>query len=159
MILWHISNEMGGDCHCPLCQAEFRRWLQARYGSLEALNKAWNARFWSHDYTDWDQIESPAPQGEDAVQGLTLDWKRFVSDRHIDFFRFERDVIRGILPEAKFTTNLMYRFHDIDYHDLAKELDLVSWDNYPTWHKPSETVEQTALGHRHDARPVLFAQG
>ena len=145
VILWHISNEMGGDCHCPLCQAEFRRWLQARYGSLDALNKAWNARFWSHDYTDWDQIESPAPQGEDAVQGLTLDWKRFVSDRHIDFFKFERDVIRGILPEAKFTTNLMYRFHDIDYHDLAKELDLVSWDNYPTWHKPSETVEQTAL--------------
>ena len=54
VILWHISNEMGGDCHCALCQAEFRRWLQARYGTLEALNKAWNARFWSHDYTDWE---------------------------------------------------------------------------------------------------------
>lgn len=84
VILWHISNEMGGDCHCALCQAEFRRWLQARYGTLEALNKAWNARFWSHDYTDWEQIESPAPQGENAVQALALDWKRFVSDRHID---------------------------------------------------------------------------
>lgn len=24
VILWHISNEMGGDCHCALCQAEFR---------------------------------------------------------------------------------------------------------------------------------------
>ena len=145
VILWHISNEMGGDCHCPLCQAEFRRWLQARYGSLEALNKAWNTRFWSHDFTSWEQIESPAPQGEDCLQGLTLDWKRFVSDRHIDFFKFERDVIRSLVPDAKFTANLMYRFHDIDYHDLAKELDVVSWDNYPTWHKPSETVEQTAL--------------
>lgn len=145
VILWHISNEMGGDCHCPLCQAEFRRWLKARYGSLEALNKAWNARFWSHDITDWDQIESPAPQGEDCLQGLTLDWKRFVSDRHIDFFRFERDTIRAIVPDAKFTANLMYRFHDIDYHKLARELDVVSWDNYPTWHKSTETVEQTAL--------------
>ena len=145
VILWHISNEMGGDCHCPLCQAEFRRWLQRRYSSLEALNKAWNAHFWSHDYTDWEQIESPAPQGEDAVQGLLLDWKRFVSSRHIDFFKFERDCVRALAPKARFTANLMYRFHDIDYHDLARELDVVSWDNYPTWHKATETVEQTAL--------------
>ena len=145
VILWHISNEMGGDCHCALCQAEFRRWLQARYGTLEALNKAWNARFWSHDYTDWKQIESPAPQGENAVQALALDWKRFVSDRHIDFLKFERDTVKEIAPNAKFTANMMYRFDGIDYFKMAKEIDVASWDNYPTWHKPSETVEETAL--------------
>lgn len=145
VILWHISNEMGGDCHCALCQAEFRRWLQARYGTLAALNKAWNARFWSHDYTDWEQIESPAPQGENAVQALALDWKRFVSDRHIDFLKFERDTVKEIAPNAKFTVNMMYRFDGIDYFKMAKEIDVASWDNYPTWHKPSETVEETAL--------------
>ena len=145
VILWHISNEMGGDCHCALCQAEFHRWLQARYGTLEALNKAWNARFWSHDYTDWEQIESPAPQGENAVQALALDWKRFVSDRHIDFLKFERDTVKEIAPNAKFTVNMMYRFDGIDYFKMAKEIDVASWDNYPTWHKPSETVEETAL--------------
>ena len=64
VLLWHISNEMSGDCHCELCQAAFRRWLKARYNSLEALNKAWNARFWSHDYTAWEQIESPARRGK-----------------------------------------------------------------------------------------------
>lgn len=145
VILWHISNEMGGDCHCALCQAEFRRWLQARYGTLEALNKAWNARFWSHDYTNWEQIESPAPHGENAVQALALDWKRFVSDRHIDFLKFERDTVKEIAPNAKFTVNMMYRFDGIDYFKMAKEIDVASWDNYPTWHKPSETVEETAL--------------
>ena len=145
VILWHISNEMGGDCHCELCQAEFRRWLQARYGSLQALNKAWNARFWSHDYTAWEQIESPAPQGENAVQALALDWKRFVSDRHIDFLKFERDTVKELAPGAKFTTNMMYRFDGIDYFKMAKEIDVASWDNYPTWHKPTETVEETAL--------------
>ena len=145
VILWHISNEMGGDCHCELCQAEFRRWLQARYGSLQALNKAWNARFWSHDYTAWEQIESPAPQGENAVQALALDWKRFVSDRHIDFLKFERDTVKESAPDAKFTANMMYRFDGIDYFKMAKEIDVASWDNYPTWHKPTETVEETAL--------------
>ena len=145
VILWHISNEMGGDCHCELCQAEFRRWLQARYGSLQALNKAWNARFWSHDYTAWEQIESPAPQGENAVQALALDWKRFVSDRHIDFLKFERDIVKEVAPDAKITANMMYRFDGIDYFKMAKEIDVASWDNYPTWHKPTETVEETAL--------------
>ena len=145
VILWHISNEMGGDCHCELCQAEFRRWLQARYGSLQALNKAWNARLWSHDYTAWEQIESPAPQGENAVQALALDWKRFVSDRHIDFLKFERDTVKELAPGAKFTANMMYRFDGIDYFKMAKEIDVASWDNYPTWHKPTETVEETAL--------------
>lgn len=145
VILWHLSNEMGGECHCEQCQAEFRHWLQERYGSLDKLNKAWNARFWSHDYSSFEQIESPAPQGENAVQGLSLDWKRFCSDRHIDFFKFERDCVRSVVPDARFTANLMYRFDGIDYFKLAREMDVVSWDNYPTWHKPSETTEQTAL--------------
>lgn len=28
VILWHISNEFGGECHCPLCQEKFREWLE-----------------------------------------------------------------------------------------------------------------------------------
>ena len=40
---------------------------------------------------------------------------------------------------------MMYRFDGIDYFKMAKEIDVASWDNYPTWHKPSETVEETVL--------------
>ena len=145
VILWHIGNEFGGECHCELCQNAFRTWLQKRYGSLDALNKAWNATFWSHNYTEWSQIESPAPHGENAVQGLALDWKRFVSYQSIDFYKWERDCVRELAPKAEFTVNMMYRFNDINYFDFAKEIDVASWDNYPTWHKPTETIEETAL--------------
>ena len=145
VILWHLSNEYGGECHCPLCQQAFRDWLKVRYGTIDALNRAWNAKFWSHDYPDFSYIESPAPHGEHSVHGLKLDWRRFVSHQTIDFMKWERDAIREIVPEAKVCTNMMYFFPMINYFDMARELDLASWDAYPTWHKPTETVEDTAL--------------
>ena len=33
LLLWHVSNEYGGECHCPLCQEAFRLWLRRRYGA------------------------------------------------------------------------------------------------------------------------------
>ncbi|MBQ7886353.1 MAG: beta-galactosidase [Clostridia bacterium] len=152
VVMWHISNEYGGECHCDLCQQAFRDWLRAKYGTIEALNRAWNAKFWSHDYPDFGAVESPAPHGENSVHGLKLDWKRFVSHQTIDFMKWERDCIREIVPEAKVCTNMMYFYDGIDYFAMAKELDLATWDAYPTWHKPTETMEQTAMdtGFMHD---------
>ena len=28
VIMWHLSNEYGGECHCALCQQAFRDWLK-----------------------------------------------------------------------------------------------------------------------------------
>ncbi len=152
VIMWHLSNEYGGECHCELCQQAFRDWLKARYGTIEALNRAWNTKFWSHDYPDFSYVESPAPHGEHSVHGLKLDWKRFVSHQTIDFMKAERDAIREIVPEAKVCANMMYFYDGINYFDMAREIDLASWDAYPTWHKPTETMAQTALdtGFMHD---------
>ena len=73
---WHISNELGGDCHCELCQDAFRGWLKQRYGTIEELNRAWATTFWSHRYQSFEQIESPSPIGERDLHGLKLDWRR-----------------------------------------------------------------------------------
>lgn len=48
LLLWHISNEYGNHgCRRELCLQAFRAWLQARYGSLDALNQAWWTTFWA----------------------------------------------------------------------------------------------------------------
>lgn len=135
LIAWHISNEFSGECHCDLCQDAFRNWLKKKYDhDLEQLNHAWWTSFWSHIYTDWDQIQAPSTIGERSVHGLTLDWKRFVTDQTIDFMENEMKPLRELTPELPITTNFMGIFEGLNYWKMARSLDLVSWDSYPMWH-------------------------
>lgn len=140
VIGWHISNEYGGDCHCSLCEEAFRNWLKEKYKTLDNLNRAWWTTFWSHTYTDWSQIESPVPYGEEGVHGLNLDWKRFVTHQTIDFYKWEIEPLRKVNADLPITTNFMEMFYGLDYWKFAKEVDVVSWDNYPTWHNEADDI-------------------
>jgi beta-galactosidase len=152
LLVWHISNEYSGECHCDLCQAAFREWLKKKYDNdLDKLNHAWWATFWSHTYTNWEQIEPPSPVGESSLHGLNLDWKRFVSDQTIDFYRNEIAPLRELTPRVPITTNLMGFFPGLNYQKFAQELDVVSWDSYPVWHTTGSDAQLGAqIGFVHD---------
>lgn len=165
LALWHVSNEYGGECFCPRCQAEFRRWLKDRYGGIGELNAAWWGSFWSHRYSDFEEISAPSPVGENLVSGQNLDWKRFVSDCHIAFFDNEIAPLRELTPQIPVTANLMNTYPGIDYQKFARHMDIVSWDNYPTWHRGDNAVvaQQTAFIHDiyrglRDGQPFLVME-
>ena len=148
--LWHISNEYGGECHCPLCQARFRAWLKARYGSIDALNQAWWNSFWSHLYTSFDAVESPSPIGECDNPSLTLNWRRFTTAQFKDFYEWEIAPLRAITPDVPCTANLMATYEGIDYFSLGRALDVSSWDNYPVWtgdQRDARVLMDTAFKH------------
>lgn len=152
--MWHISNEYGGSgdssCYCPYCRAAFREFLKKKYGSLDALNEAYWTTFWSHRFTDWEQINPPMPAGDTNLHGLNLDWHRFTTWQYIDFYRLETEPLKRITPDKKCTANLMNLFWPINYFELARELDVVSWDNYPLWRnseKDYEVAQNTAFLH------------
>ncbi|MBI4926163.1 MAG: beta-galactosidase [Anaerolineae bacterium] len=135
LLVWHISNEYNGECHCDLCQDAFRAWLKKRYNNdLDRLNKAWWTAFWSHTYTDWEQIESPSPVGELYQHALNLDWKRFSNEQTFDFFLNEIKPLRELTPNVPVTTNFMGLFPGLNYPKFAEYVDVVSWDSYPVWH-------------------------
>lgn len=144
VILWHISNEYGGECYCELCQEAFRQWLKEKYRTLEALNHAWWIGFWSHTYTDWSQIEPPLPRGESHCHGLSLDWKRFVTHQTVDFCQKEIEAVREGGSQLPATTNLMGFYKDLNYNKFQDVLDIISWDNYPDWHGPQDPVDLAA---------------
>lgn len=147
---WHVSNEYGGECHCDYCQDAFRNWVKEKYQTLDALNHAWWTTFWSHTYTSWSQVESPAPHGETMVHGQNLDWKRFVTDQTIDFYRHEIKPLKAKNPDIPATTNFMGLFDGLNYDKFADVVDFVSWDSYPTWHESEDErhiAAYTAMNH------------
>lgn len=162
LLLWHVSNEYGAmGCRCDLCYAAFRDWLRERYGSLEAVNRAWWTTFWSHRYTDWSQIE-PVDR---SVHGLILDWMRFVSDQVLDFYLAETEPLRAITPNVPVTTNFMRSNVGLDYWKLAQHVDVIAWNSYPRWHsqEPEWPVGMTTaffhdLNRSYKRRPFLLME-
>ena len=145
LVAWHVCNEYGGGgglCYCDHCAEAFRTWLKNKYGTVEALNKAWCANFWSHTIYDWGDVVPPVSYGDgisDAkcvVSGLQMDYRRFQNQAQLACYTNERDAIRAYDVATPITTNLMGTFKDLDYFEWAKEMDVVSWDNYPGMDTP-----------------------
>lgn len=133
LVAWHVGNEYGGGgglCYCERCAEAFRAWLKAKYGTVEALNRAWCANFWSHTITDWADVVPPVTYGDgisDAkcvVSGLQMDYRRFQNQAQLACYTNERDAIREYDAGTPITTNLMGAFKDLDYFEWAKEMYL-----------------------------------
>ncbi len=151
VILWHISNEFGGACCCDLCRKKFQDWLRERYhNDIGQLNHAWWTGFWSHTFDSFDQIDPPMDQGEHSVLGMLLDWRRFTTANTADFIRNETEPLQQYAPSLPVTTNFMWLFGGLDYNEIAKEIDVISWDAYPRWHNEQPlyaVASETAFNH------------
>lgn len=150
LLIWHISNEYGGYDYSEQSEAAFRVWLKERYGSLDALNKAWNTRFWGHTFYDWEEIVVPNELSEEwngnrtNFQGISLDYRRFMSHSLLECYKLEHAAIKEHSKNIPITTNLMGFYPELDYFEWAKYMDVISWDNYPALDTP---VSHTAMTH------------
>ncbi|MFZ0429851.1 MAG: beta-galactosidase, partial [Acidobacteriota bacterium] len=140
---WQTDNEFGGtDCRCSRCLATFQDWLRDKYTSLDELNRAWGTWFWGLKMQRWDEVPIPdSREGTWAISNpsASLDWMRFTSWLNVRFQGDQVRILRSVCPNHFITHNFMGLFQDMDYYDLARDLDFVSWDNYPffsNWEAP-----------------------
>ncbi|MCV5902506.1 beta-galactosidase, partial [Escherichia coli] len=67
--------------------------------------------------------------------------------------------LKSINPDLPTTANFMEYFYDYNYWELAKSIDVVSWDSYPLWHRDGDEVALACYtGMYHDLMRTLKNQ-
>ncbi len=132
---WQLDNEPSAPYdYSPAARAKFQAWLKAKYGTVEALNKAWGGNFWSTKYDTFEQVLVPNEGlfGEDALSPhALLDFRRFTADTQAAFLDLQRDILRGLVrPEQWVTTNYINVIESADPRRTDR-LDFVSFTMYP----------------------------
>jgi beta-galactosidase len=154
---WQTDNEFG--CHDTTISYSanaaraFRTWLAQRYQSVDALNRAWGAVFWSQEYRDFDEIEPPNLTVTEANPSHRLDYNRFASEAVASFNRLQVAIIRRLSPGRDVTHNFMGFYTEFDHFAVGRDLDLASWDSYPLgfleqfWFPEAEKLRYLRQGH------------
>jgi len=122
MLAYDLWNEMHpAECYCEATQEKFREWLKKKYGSLEALGKAWNR----YSMGSWDLVQPPRSRSGGYADAM--DWTEFRSDnkyrlleRRIELFRKldNKNLVTGhsaFVARAASLTNVAYN----DWRDAA----------------------------------------
>ena len=133
--MWQTDNEYA--CHDTViswsdaARNGFRRWLAARYGTIDALNEAWGTVFWSMRYRSFAEVELPNPTVTEPNPAHRMDFRRYASDQVVAFDAVQREIIREHSPGRPVSHNYMGRELAFDHFALGEGLDVATWDSYP----------------------------
>ena len=144
VIGWQFDNEFNTVCYCDTCRIAFQKYLQEKFGNLDALNKHWTTAYWSQTYSDWAQIPIPK-SGHNP--GLMLAFQQFITQAYKNYQKLQSDILRKYIPEGVWTThNFMGWFPTFDHYELSSDLDMASWD----WYVGTGHHDHLVSGATHD---------
>ena len=86
-------------CYCHSTQARFREWLKKKYGTIDALNKAWYRTLRA-----WEEVEPPR-YGTILTFTDYIDWKEFISDKLAEDLALKAAAVKSVLPDTVVTSH------------------------------------------------------
>ena len=122
------DNEIGNGfmSYSAAARARFVEWVKAKYGAIDALNKAWAAQRWSRRLNDWNEIELPYGDGPGPVERY-LDLHRFWSDKTIAAIKDLEAIRKKNVPNAPAVSNLWDTAGRKGFDYLSSYKDYVSY--------------------------------
>ena len=131
VIGWQIDNEIyagDGGCFCPACLSRFREWLRDQYGTVDALNEAWDTNIFSQWYDGFDDV--PAPRDGWHNPHLIQAWDTFQNLSHVRFVHAQADAMRPYTDKPIGTDTMPV--YAMDYRLLSQKLDVMQFNHYNT---------------------------
>ena len=129
IIGWQIDNEIyawGLHCCCPVCAEKFRALLRERFGTVEAMNAAWDLGCWSQEYSSFEQVPVPRDAWHDPH--LVLAWTTFQQDSHADFVTMQAEILKKYVKVPIGTDTMPV--NGMNYVRLNRKLDIVQFNHY-----------------------------
>ncbi len=130
VIGWQLDNETGSyDAANRDVFIGFQHYLEKKFGTPEALSKAWFLNYWGENLHTWEDL--PARDGAQST-GYKLEWTRWSQMRVTDFLHWQAALIRECAGPRQFVTTdyggMMKR--DVNENDIASALDIVADNIY-----------------------------
>jgi hypothetical protein len=143
---------------------EFIKYLQGRYGSIGALNRAWTSDFASYDYGDFNDILADKPEPRDFNDPLYLDFTEVERRLIGEYVNFTYDLVKGLDPGHLVISNRLNLgpMPDLNRHaDLWGRYDLVAMNIYPQnllyGFSPGELALMETL-YRGTGKPIIIGE-
>lgn len=130
VIGWQVDNETSpyGAANDDVF-AGFKRHLRKKFGTPEALSKAWFLNYWGQNIHDWDDL--PRPDGAQST-GYKLEWARWSQQRVTNFLSWQAGLVRKFGAPRQFVTHdFSGAMHaDVNEFAVAAALDMPAVNVY-----------------------------
>jgi len=130
VIGWQLDNETSSyDAANPDVFIGFQHYLEKKFGTPEALSKAWFLNYWGENLHTWEDL----PRRDGTIStGYKLEWSRWSQMRVTDFLHWQAALVRECAGARQFITTdyggMMRR--DVNEGAVAEALDIVADNIY-----------------------------
>ena len=130
VIGWQLDNETASyEAANPDVFIGFQHYLEKKFGTPEALPKAWFLNYWGENLHTWEDL--PTRDGTIST-GYKLEWTRWSQMRVTDFLHWQSALVRECAGPTQFITTdyggMMKR--DVNEETVATGLDIVADNIY-----------------------------